>query len=43
MSWSARSAFHSLPGSISREATIERHARAVAATRALGCGANGMP
>ena len=46
MNWvscSARSAAHSLPGCSSRAASIARHARAVAATRAFGVGENGIP
>ena len=42
-SWSARRAAHSLPGSISRAASIARQARAVAAMRAFGRGENGIP
>ncbi len=42
-SCSARSAFHSLPGSIRRAATIARQPRAVAGRRAFGSSANGMP
>ena len=42
-SWSARSTAHSLSGARMRAATIARHARAVADTRAFGAGANGIP
>jgi hypothetical protein len=41
--WMARNARHSLPGLAIRAAITARHARAVALTRGLGWGENGMP
>ena len=41
--WSARNTVHSLPGLASRAATTARQARAVALSRALGAGENGIP
>ena len=42
-SCSARNAAHSLPGFSIRAAMTARQARAVALTRSLGFGANGIP